>query len=258
MMLAISTAGCRSSVSEYTSTLYQNGLFKNFEYMADDNIFVRDLMQVVSLCMQPKLQKENFGHALSSQAENDRSSYLLYLHSKIKTAIHYKCKNIVLWPGYVPIHKDIDKDFAIHRGDTTVYIQNICRSIFSICKNFPQLNFCIPPARTFYEIPATTQEMLWILEDVKCPNLKYWHNTSSSLFLEKQGFEPQESWLENLGSYTHGIHYEDVVGDEPMCPPGMGEIDFSKIKVPNALKVLRISEQFGNFGIQTALDILHL
>lgn len=267
-MIAISSAGCTSSASEYTQNLYRQGLFKNFEYMVDDHIVLKDLMSIVSLCMQPELVKSCSGYSLCSDSENDRYNYVAKIVNITKKAMHYKCKNIIVWPGYVPTINGFEKhNRVLNNAETfecpkrTTYLQNICRSLFSLCKKFPDVNFCIPTGRTFYEIPVLVQEIEWILEDVNSPNLKYWHNTASSYLLEKMKLEEQDSWLQSVGDRTIGVHLEDVVGVEALCPPGTGEIKFKHIKsqLPkNVLKVFRISEQFGEFGIQTALDMIHL
>ncbi|BBM88299.1 TIM barrel protein [Candidatus Uabimicrobium amorphum] len=265
-MIAISSAGCTSSAAEYTQHLYREGLFKDFEFMVEDHIVLKDLMNIVSLNMQPELVKSCAGYSLCSNAENDRQNYLANVANVASKAVHYKCKNVIVWPGYVPVVNGFEKhNRALNNGEEfecpkrTMYLQNLCRSLYTLCKKFPDINFCIPTGRTFYEIPTSVEEVQWILEDVNAPNLKYWHNTAHSHLLEKMKHEAQDNWLQSLGDRTWGVHLEDVVGVEALCPPGTGEVKFHHIKshLPkNALKVLRISEQFGAFGIQTALDMI--
>ncbi|WP_372370717.1 hypothetical protein [Candidatus Uabimicrobium sp. HlEnr_7] len=267
-MIAISTVGCNNEAADYALHLYRKGLFKNFEYMADENIILKDLMSVITICMQPELAKSCSGHSMCANSQHDRESYLNYLVTNIKKAVHYKCSNIIVWPGYVPSLNGFEKhNRVLHHNETydiaenqrTSHIQNLCRSLFYLCKNFPDINFCIPTGRTFYEIPIFIHEVKWIIEDVKCPNLKYWHNTAHSYLLEKMKLEQQDNWLESLGNYTSGVHLEDVAGFDTLCPPGTGEIKFQYVKshLPkNAIRILRIAEQFGEFGIETALDIL--
>lgn len=269
-MIAISTIGCSSSPEEYTQQLYRDGLFKNFEYMANHNIVLKDLMQLVTVCAQPDLALSQSGASLCSTSQHDSQSAIDQLVTNIKKIMTYKCETIIIWPGYIPVlngvelHKKMlvsDEFTSIDSQKRTEHLQYLCRSLFTLCRNFPQIKFCIPTGRAFYEMPISVQEVQWILEDVKCANLKYWHNTASSFFLEKMKFENQDSWLEILGSHTHGVHLQDIVGQDVLCPPGTGEIKFAYVKshLPkNAIKVLQISQQFGAFGIQTALDILKI
>lgn len=275
-MLAISTIGSNRNRTEYTYEYYKKDLFCYFEYMADDPIHLKDLMSVASICLQPKLSDANANYSLCSKSQHDRENYFLYLTKVIELAIEKKCNNIIVWLA-IPVEnafnthielckKNNPKDklqslLDTHKKIVVPYIENACRFLFRICKKYPQINFCIPTARTFYEIPLFPNELEWIFDDVKCPNLKYWHNTGSSHVLEMLKITEQEGWLEAHGANMKGIHIEDVIDFETLFPPGMGEVNFKMIKphiAEKTVKVFRISEQYGIFGVKTARDTLRL
>jgi sugar phosphate isomerase/epimerase len=122
------------------------------------------------------------------------------------------------------------------------YLDRAIRTLYQLLKEEQEITFCIENRPWFHELPDL-KSLAYILEDLKSPRLKYWHNTGYAYLQGKLGWAEEEAWLGKYGSLTAGAHLQDALGFETHLPPGVGEIDFKGIleTLPkNALRVVDI------------------
>ena len=94
--------------------------------------------------------------------------------------------------------------------------------------------------------------MGYILEDLRNPRLMYWHDTGNAHVQEKLGLAPQEQWFDRFGSRIAGVHLHDASGLETHLPPGVGEIDFRRVREGLPEEALRILELSPGQGLDAA------
>jgi sugar phosphate isomerase/epimerase len=85
-------------------------------------------------------------------------------------------------------------------------------------------------ARRDYEQIPTERELMELLEEMKSPQLGYWHDFGHSQIKENLGFIDHAEWLRAIGPRAFGCHVQDCVWPaRDHQPPFTGGIDFEKL-----------------------------
>jgi sugar phosphate isomerase/epimerase len=83
-----------------------------------------------------------------------------------------------------------------------------------------------------WESLPSEMEMLNLMEDFHCPQIRYWHDIGHGQIRQNLGFISPIRWLERLEPYLAGMHVHDVArpASDHIMPPA-GDVDF-KIYAP--------------------------
>ena len=85
-------------------------------------------------------------------------------------------------------------------------------------------------ARRDYEQIPTERELMELLEEMKSPQLGYWHDFGHCQIKENLGFIDHAEWLRAIGPRAFGCHVQDCVWPaRDHQPPFTGGIDFEKL-----------------------------
>lgn len=259
-MFAISTLWRFSTMTEeeYYPPFWEKSIYA-FEVMEDhfvNPLFLKETpLKIANIAMRfPWESKEEIPSLCSAYPQEREKACHRFIASAQK-AIALQTPYIVVWPGRIPLdeisslsseEESWEKKIAIRKKKAAPYLERLCRTLFDMSRKYPDLVFCLPPARHIEDIPLFP-EMEAILDDLKTVRLAYWHNPANCHFLQKIGLEGQEPWLYQYAKNMAGIHLEDAAGKEGLYPAGTGEIAFKNLKndLPKkAIRVLRIDSRF--------------
>ena len=137
-------------------------------------------------------------------------------------------------------------------------LDRTCRTLYELCREFPDLQFCLMPGSTFYDIPQRHHVEL-LLSDVGAPNLGYWHDPGRCAALEAQGFDRHESWLEAYKEQMVGITLHDADGVDSGLVPGAGSLDLAMLgdyAAAGTRVTIDARPDWGDEGIRQAVAIL--
>jgi hypothetical protein len=102
-------------------------------------------------------------------------------------------------------------------------VDGACRRLFELARQVPGLPLAvITPAAGELARPDALE---LVLDDLATLPVGYWHRPARAHLL---GI-PDTAWLDLLGRRLVGLSLDDVAGDEAGLPPGLGELDFSKL-----------------------------
>lgn len=259
-MFAVSTIGCKNfNIADYITPLTEIGI-DHFELgmQHSSNVFLPNGCKISNLILPAQGEDVNVP-SLSSAQSQEREEAVNRLYQAVQKAHQFKTPYVVIWPGYVKLTlalNDISSEkspacnvesLKKRRDMAPAFVERLCRSLFDAWKLEPDIVFCIPPARNFWEIPLI-DEFEWITQDLPHIKICYWHNTAFSHILQKSKITEAHEWLYRYRKNTIGVHLEDVIEGNLLLPPGSGEVDFASLKnlLPqNAIRVLRINSSFG-------------
>ena len=234
---------------QYWAPFWEKNIF-NFEWMEDYAIESRLLQTIrvtdVAMC-KPQRVEDRLPSLVSEDPEQSAQA-LLRLRHAIETVYLCKSPYLVIWPGRIPLpglhdEQDISAKLKLRKELAPTYLERLCRLLFDIGKQHPEIVLCIPPAGSVEDIPLF-DELEWILSDLHKVRIGYWHNSADAHRQQMIGLGEHEAWLAKYAKRTVGIHLEDMVDLQGLYPPGIGEVDFRMIKsyLPaSAIRVLRVN-----------------
>ncbi len=207
--------------------------------------------------------------SLASEIESQRQEAIKNLLNTCKKAQELKAKYVVLSPGVVSFVENLQtssksiisptpQQLEMRRSIAAPYLERICRGLFQAIREYPEVQLCLLPAKYWYELPLL-DELELIQSELSRYSIQYWHNTARVHFLEKAGFPGQEAWLAKYGKCTVGVHLEDVLDDKDLVPPGLGTIDWNKLKkyLPKKIpQILRLDSNFEANHVTLCLQYL--
>ena len=138
------------------------------------------------------------------------------------------------------------------------YVQNVIRSLKTLCQRDRETLFCLEPRVNFYEIPSL-KEMETIFNRVEEHNLCYWHDTGHCQVQENMGLSRQEDWLKTFKEKMVGIHLHDVRGLKDHLAPGIGDVDFSLVGgylSKETIKVVEVGSDVSDKELSKSLTFL--
>lgn len=138
-----------------------------------------------------------------------------------------------------------DKVIRLDKALVEEQLVNLCRGLHRVAKELAPLQVCLLPADSPLGL-LQPEAMAHALSDLK--NVAYWHSTSSAALLRKHGGAPEHEWIERFGPRLKGVYLADMLGGHGEQPPGLGEIDFSKLApelASTAVRVLVIDDEKG-------------
>lgn len=259
-MFSFSTLWRFSSLTpeEYYPPFWSNNIY-TFEAMEDHSIepsFLKQTpLKISNIAMRCPWESKEEIPSLCSPMAQERDKACQRLAEAANKAIALQTPYVIVWPGriswqafpFTELEKiSPEQKIALRKKKAAPYLERICRILFDIAKKYPDLVWCLPPARHLEDFPLFA-EMEAILDDLKSIRLGYWHNPVNCHFLQKLGMEGQEPWLFQYARNMAGVHLEDAAGMEGLYPAGTGEISFKDIKndLPKqAIRVLRIDSRF--------------
>jgi sugar phosphate isomerase/epimerase len=104
-------------------------------------------------------------------------------------------------------------------------LDRVCRSLFELCKRFPDMTFALAPSRA----PSGLGEpaaLAAIFEDLAGHRLGYWHDAGVAVLRKMWLGEEQGGWLEAFAARMVGASVADATGTETGLPPGAGMVDY--------------------------------
>ena len=103
----------------------------------------------------------------------------------------------------------------------------LCRIVeYAASKN---IRIGLESRRDYEQIP-TERELMELLEEMKSPQLGYWHDFGHSQIKENLGFIDHAEWLRAIGPRAFGCHVQDCVWPaRDHLPPFTGGVDFEKL-----------------------------
>ncbi|MFC2140366.1 sugar phosphate isomerase/epimerase family protein [Candidatus Auribacterota bacterium] len=244
-----------------------------------------NIVSVHNLFVDEPLQPENArGDFLASLNEDNRIRTVEYTLKTAGLAKQLGAKAVVLHGGYIdnPQLKDGYKELKekfYHNIDNapakelnelrqklikirtklaSAYVENLIKSLRSLCKVEKEIFFCLEPRVHFYEIP-NFEEMKEIFNRVHAKNLGYWHDIGHCQIQETLGFSRQEDWLQIFGQHMVGIHFHDVKKLRDHLPLGMGNIDYSflsKYLTDDVVRVLEVNNQVTEEELSASMKYL--
>lgn len=81
----------------------------------------------------------------------------------------------------------------------------------------------------YFDIPSL-EEMEMLLSLAGSDHLGFIYDVGHAQTLDRLGFFPHEAWLKCFSPRMLGVHLHDVIGVDDHYPPGLGEVDFERIK----------------------------
>lgn len=87
----------------------------------------------------------------------------------------------------------------------------------------------------------------------------YWHETCAAKALERLGVVAQDVWLDRFGSKMVGVMLSDSIGGEGGQAPGLGEVDFKRVKpylTTETARIMNVGDDRSGFKLQFGRDHL--
>lgn len=130
-----------------------------------------------------------------------------------------------------------DKVIRLDQALVEEQLVNFCRGLHRVAKELAPLHVCVLPPDSPFGL-LQPDAMAHVLADLK--QVSFWHSTSSAALLRKLGGPPEHTWIERFGTRLRGVYLADMLGGHGEQPPGLGEIDFSKLAPELASGVVRV------------------
>lgn len=109
------------------------------------------------------------------------------------------------------------------------HLEALCRSLFELTRKTEGIGFSVLTPGSPLDV-CLPDEMEQLLGEFKNGRVSYWHSTCAARKLEKLGLADAESWLARFGSRMSGVYLSDAVGAQGDQAPGIGEVDFKRLK----------------------------
>ncbi len=136
--------------------------------------------------------------------------------------------------------------------------EHLCRSIHTLCTEYPDITFAIEPGFDFADL-LTHETVGWVFSELQRYKVAYWHDTGRTHQRAKLGSPAHGEWLDAYASRMVGVHLQDAIDTEVEMPPGAGEVDFGLVKSylsPTAERVVEIQPSHGRAEILGAIRFL--
>ncbi|MDH5641402.1 MAG: hypothetical protein OEY28_08925, partial [Nitrospira sp.] len=136
-------------------------------------------------------------------------------------------------------------------------LEILCRSLHRVAREVAPLQVCLlPPASPLGLLQPGRMEL--VLSELSNLNVGYWHSTSNAALLSKlTGGSPQD-WTARFGTKLRGVYLADTLGGHGEQPPGLGEIDFSKLAPELARATVRVLVMDEDSGTRLRFGTDHL
>jgi len=192
-------------------------------------------------------------YSMSSKDEEQRKHAVRQTKITIDTAVRLNAQAVVLHCGRVEIpDRTVDLIALFDKGqkgspeflalrDDIIRERNDVKKPFvdNTLRSLEELNAYAATRRIklgietryyFREIPFF-DEVALILDAFKDSQIYYWHDTGHAQLMENLGLiSSHEDFLKRYGTRMLGIHLHDISGCSDHQPPGLGEMDFSRVK----------------------------
>ncbi len=140
------------------------------------------------------------------------------------------------------------------------YLSTLKKSVLELLEYAAPFNVRIGLENRFHYFDIPLQdEMEELLALADSSRLGYIYDVGHAQALDRMGFLEHEDWLKRFSSRMFGTHLHDVRGADDHWPPGMGEIDFTKIAgyLPaDAFRTLEIHGRHTLEQVQNGLKVL--
>lgn len=219
--------------------------------------------------------------SLLSRNPEERGLALQAAGAAVALARRLGARNIVLKPGRVDLPRTHERQEEIwarlrSEGPTSELrsevaamareversiapdLESACRALFQICRSEPAIRFSIATPFSVFGFPSFKALPL-VLQELKEPNLGYWHDVGAAHLQEVLALAPQNGWGGENAARCFGVSLQDVVSTETHLPPGAGEVDFQAARdvVPaGAPGVLEIESRFPAPDVSLAVSFL--
>ena len=221
------------------------------------------------------------GSGLISPDPEERGEALELVFGAIKLARALGTRHIVLDPGHLKLERTRERQdelWAALRNEgpservlreaadasreverrITPYLEPACRALFEICRAERDICFSIKTPESLFSFPSF-RIMPQLLDDLREPNLGYWHDVGAAHLQELLGVAPPNGWGGENAGRCRGASLHDVVGTESHLPPGAGEVDFASVRdsLPaGAVCVLDMDGRYNAKEAQLAISFL--
>lgn len=235
---------------------------------------------LVTGCLNP-LAEHMSGTKLGSLNEELRQRAILSCRRHIQLALKYACPTVILRGCEVEdaalrteaeslrahleelgpeeeINQKVVDFVARVQKQGQDQVEHLCRSIHTLCREFPDIRLAVEPGRSFIDL-LNFEAMEWVLDDLSRRELSYWHDTGAVHRRQRAGLPGQGDWLEKFGARMIGVHLQDAIDSEAEMPPGLGELDFklvSEFMPPNIEIVVEINPRHGRSEILASVKFL--
>jgi sugar phosphate isomerase/epimerase len=140
------------------------------------------------------------------------------------------------------------------------HIESVTRSLKELISYIGDVDItlCIENRYYFHQIPLPV-ELLYLIDEISSPRLRYWHDTGHAHVVEVQGWLPQLPALDMEKEHIFGVHIHDSVFTDDHLAPGTGEIDFAPVLErvpPQAMKVMELCPKVREEEVVTSLALL--
>ena len=140
------------------------------------------------------------------------------------------------------------------------HMDSVTRSLMELVSYVgdDDLALCIENRYFFHQIPLPV-EVLFLIDEISSPCLRYWHDIGHAHVLEAQGWLPHLPSLDTVTQHLFGVHIHDSVFTGDHIAPGTGEIDFAPVfkrVPPQAIKVMELSPKVSEEEVVLSLAFL--
>jgi len=187
-------------------------------------------------------ERSNTG-ALASANAAEQSGAERVIGEAVRLGRALQCPRIVLEPGLVPIlgetvvedlgdpaanwsREKLGPLLARRKAGLDAALDRACRILFSLCRKFPDVRFCLTPGRNWRTL-ADRPGLEAIFEDLRGQRLAYWHDTAVVARRAQLLGEAQGGWLEAFSNHMHGCTLGDANQDGLYQAPGAGGVDWA-------------------------------
>lgn len=230
-------------------------------------------------CLDPCLEKDS-GSKLGSLNADQRERALISSRRHIRLARQYGCPVVILRgceieneavveEGRVLASRLKREDPAEMAHEVEAYVEraressqrqveHFCRSVHQLISEFPETRLVVEPGSRLHDL-MSFETMGWVLDDLSCNGLGYWHDTGTVQLREQAGLPGQGRWLDAYAGRMLGVHLQDSAELTAEMPPGTGTVDFKLVAeyVPRqAEKVVEINPRHGRTEILAAVQYL--
>lgn len=134
----------------------------------------------------------------------------------------------------------------------------LCRSLYDVQKRLNGVAIALLTPENPLAI-CFPDQMEHVITDRSDMRRSYWHSTAFAACLHKLGGPSEETWLERFGPRMAGVYLSDMLGGEGEQTPGLGEVDFKRIKAYLATgtsRVMCVADETNSSALRFGADHL--
>lgn len=154
-----------------------------------------------------------------------------------------------------PVLAKIQKERA---SRVDVHLEALIRSLFAIERGAEGLGIALTTPNSPLGV-CLPEQMEIALTERPASRRGYWHFTCAARELERIGVVPEDVWLEKFAGRMVGVMLSDSIGGEGGQAPGLGEVDFRRVKPylrPETAKIMTVADDKSGFKLQFGRDHL--